>query len=133
VGRVEVDGEVVLEVEQPELWWPNGFGEQRDFASLGVNAYRFSIAWPRMRDPRGVEYYDALLDVLLESSSRGRCRTGRPGGAGAAAGRGAALEAVDPEAAAASVRSSDARAAAASSRNTAPCVRSAACRVRRSC
>jgi beta-mannosidase len=29
VGRVELDGEVLLEVEQPELWWPNGFGEQR--------------------------------------------------------------------------------------------------------
>jgi len=29
VGRVVVDGEVVLEVEQPELWWPNGMGEQR--------------------------------------------------------------------------------------------------------
>lgn len=42
---------------------------------------------------------------------------------------GAALEALDPEAAAASVRSSDARAAAASSPPTAPCVRSAACRV----
>jgi beta-mannosidase len=29
VGRVEIDGEVVLEVEQPELWWANGMGEQR--------------------------------------------------------------------------------------------------------
>ncbi|HEY3543337.1 MAG TPA: glycoside hydrolase family 2 TIM barrel-domain containing protein [Gaiellaceae bacterium] len=29
VGRVELDGEVLLEVEQPELWWPNGAGEQR--------------------------------------------------------------------------------------------------------
>jgi beta-mannosidase len=29
VGRVEADGEVVLEVEAPELWWPNGVGEQR--------------------------------------------------------------------------------------------------------
>jgi beta-galactosidase/beta-glucuronidase len=29
VGRVELDGEVVLEVEEPELWWPNGLGEQR--------------------------------------------------------------------------------------------------------
>src|SRR5581483_3672900 len=29
VGRVEVDGEVLLEVESPELWWPNGAGEQR--------------------------------------------------------------------------------------------------------
>jgi beta-mannosidase len=29
VGRVELDGEVLLEVESPELWWPNGMGEQR--------------------------------------------------------------------------------------------------------
>jgi beta-mannosidase len=30
VGRaVGVDGEVLLEVEQPELWWPNGSGAQR--------------------------------------------------------------------------------------------------------
>jgi beta-mannosidase len=29
VGRVEANGEVVLEVEEPELWWPNGLGEQR--------------------------------------------------------------------------------------------------------
>jgi beta-mannosidase len=28
VGTVELDGEVVLRVEQPELWWPNGMGEQ---------------------------------------------------------------------------------------------------------
>ena len=29
VGTVEVDGEVVLRVDDPELWWPNGLGEQR--------------------------------------------------------------------------------------------------------
>ena len=29
VGTVEVDGEVLLRVEDPELWWPNGLGEQR--------------------------------------------------------------------------------------------------------
>jgi beta-mannosidase len=28
-GVVEVEGEVVLRVESPELWWPNGMGEQR--------------------------------------------------------------------------------------------------------
>jgi beta-mannosidase len=28
-GVVEVDGEVVLRVDSPELWWPNGMGEQR--------------------------------------------------------------------------------------------------------
>jgi beta-mannosidase len=29
VGTVEIDGEVVLRVDEPELWWPNGLGEQR--------------------------------------------------------------------------------------------------------
>ncbi|HEX7084348.1 MAG TPA: glycoside hydrolase family 2 protein [Gaiellaceae bacterium] len=29
VGTVEVGGEVVLRVEQPEPWWPNGLGEPR--------------------------------------------------------------------------------------------------------
>ena len=40
---------------------------------LGVNAYRFSIAWPRVFpegrgrvEERGVEHYDRLIDALLE-------------------------------------------------------------------
>jgi beta-glucosidase len=32
-------------------------------AGLGVDAYRFSIAWPRM--PRGLAFYDRLVDELL--------------------------------------------------------------------
>ncbi len=39
---------------------------------LGVNAYRFSIAWPRILstgtgqvNPRGLDFYDRLVDVLL--------------------------------------------------------------------
>jgi beta-mannosidase len=36
VGTVEVEGEVVLRVEQPELWWPNGAGEQRRYDAGGV-------------------------------------------------------------------------------------------------
>jgi beta-glucosidase len=35
-------------------------------AGLGATAYRFSIAWPRMHDPRGVAHYDRLIDGLLE-------------------------------------------------------------------
>ncbi|MDX6398798.1 MAG: beta-glucosidase [Gaiellaceae bacterium] len=40
--------------------------------SLGVNAYRFSLAWPRLfpdgrrREQRGFDHYDRLLDALLE-------------------------------------------------------------------
>ena len=42
-------------------------------ADLGVNAYRFSIAWPRVEpdgdgrpNPKGVAFYDRLVDALLE-------------------------------------------------------------------
>jgi beta-glucosidase len=42
-------------------------------ATLGVNAYRFSIAWPRLfpdggdtPEQRGFEHYDRLIDRLLE-------------------------------------------------------------------
>jgi len=45
-------------------------------AALGLNAYRFSIAWPRIfpertasnasADPRGIAFYDRLIDSLLE-------------------------------------------------------------------
>lgn len=41
-------------------------------AELGVNAYRFSIAWPRVLpegrgriEPRGIGFYDRLVDLLL--------------------------------------------------------------------
>jgi beta-glucosidase len=41
-------------------------------ASLGVNAYRFSLAWPRIvpdgrrLEQRGLDHYDRLIDALLE-------------------------------------------------------------------
>ena len=42
-------------------------------ADLGVSCYRFSIAWPRVQpsgsgavEPRGLAYYDRLVDGLLE-------------------------------------------------------------------
>ncbi|MCA9515621.1 MAG: beta-glucosidase, partial [Myxococcales bacterium] len=44
---------------------------------LGVDAYRFSIAWPRVvpggvgaPEPRGLDFYDALVDALLEAGIR---------------------------------------------------------------
>ena len=52
VGSVEVDGDVVLRVESPELWWPNGMGEQRlyragdfevGFRTLEFDDYRFVV------------------------------------------------------------------------------------------
>src|SRR6202451_4242298 len=42
-------------------------------ASLGLNAYRFSVSWPRVQpggrgavNQRGLDYYRALLDELAE-------------------------------------------------------------------
>ncbi|MGW4292137.1 GH1 family beta-glucosidase [Micromonospora chersina] len=41
-------------------------------ADLGLRAYRFSVAWPRIRpdgtgpvNPRGLDFYDRLVDALL--------------------------------------------------------------------
>jgi len=36
IGTVEIDGEVVLRVDSPELWWPNGLGEQRLYEAGGL-------------------------------------------------------------------------------------------------
>ncbi len=79
----QIEGATDRDGREPSIW--DGFvGESGDtgdrgtghydrwredldlIASLGVNAYRFSIAWPRLRDPRGVAFYDSLIDGLLE-------------------------------------------------------------------
>ncbi|CNG37119.1 beta-glucosidase B [Mycobacterium tuberculosis] len=46
----------------------------RLMAGLGLNAYRFSVAWPRVQpdgsgpvDPRGLDFYDRLVDALLDA------------------------------------------------------------------
>jgi beta-glucosidase len=49
----------------------------RLMAELGLTAYRFSIAWPRVMpdpagrpDPRGLDFYDRLVDELLAAEIR---------------------------------------------------------------
>ncbi|WP_123813388.1 GH1 family beta-glucosidase [Myceligenerans xiligouense] len=46
----------------------------RHIADLGLDAYRFSIAWPRVQpggsgdfNPEGIQFYSDLLDALLEA------------------------------------------------------------------
>jgi beta-glucosidase len=51
--------------------WPEDLGLMRE---LGLDAYRFSIAWPRVMpegggpvNPAGLAFYDRLTDALLEA------------------------------------------------------------------
>jgi beta-glucosidase len=53
--------------------WPEDI---RHMKELGLGAYRFSIAWPRVvpepgrLNPKGLEFYDRLVDGLLEAGIR---------------------------------------------------------------
>ncbi|CAL9552054.1 Beta-glucosidase A [Streptomyces sp. enrichment culture] len=39
-------------------------------ADLGVDAYRFSVSWPRVRSEGGLDFYDRLVDDLLAAGVR---------------------------------------------------------------
>ncbi|MFF1722236.1 GH1 family beta-glucosidase [Streptomyces sviceus] len=39
-------------------------------ASLGVDAYRFSVSWPRVRSEGGLDFYDRLVDELVAAGVR---------------------------------------------------------------
>ncbi|WP_328668956.1 GH1 family beta-glucosidase [Streptomyces sp. NBC_00328] len=39
-------------------------------AGLGVDAYRFSISWPRVNSPGGLDFYDRLTDALCAAGIR---------------------------------------------------------------
>ncbi|WP_371671625.1 GH1 family beta-glucosidase [Streptomyces sp. NBC_00289] len=39
-------------------------------AGLGVDAYRFSISWPRVNSPDGLDFYDRLVDELCAAGVR---------------------------------------------------------------
>jgi beta-glucosidase len=85
----QVEGSLDADGRGPSIW--DGFPSERGetgavacdhyrrwredvdlIASLGVNAYRFSIAWPRILpdgrtvEQRGVDHYSRLIDALLE-------------------------------------------------------------------
>ena len=90
VGTVEVDGEVALRVESPELWWPNGLGEQRLYEAAGfrvgfrtvelddyalvVNGVRTAIRgwnWCPLDPLHGVPRPEKLRRVLELAASSG--------------------------------------------------------------
>jgi beta-glucosidase len=86
----QIEGSLDADGRGPSIWddFPSDAGETgavacdhyrrwRDdvdlIAELGVNAYRFSIAWPRILpdgegrvEQRGVDHYSRLIDALLE-------------------------------------------------------------------
>ncbi|HEY9371910.1 MAG TPA: GH1 family beta-glucosidase [Streptomyces sp.] len=37
---------------------------------LGVDAYRFSVSWPRVQSPGGLDFYERLVDELCEQGIR---------------------------------------------------------------
>ncbi|WP_330304483.1 MULTISPECIES: GH1 family beta-glucosidase [unclassified Streptomyces] len=39
-------------------------------AGLGVDAYRFSVSWPRVNSPGGLDFYDRLVDELTAAGIR---------------------------------------------------------------
>lgn len=39
-------------------------------ADLGVDAYRFSLSWPRVNSPGGLDFYDRLVDELCTAGVR---------------------------------------------------------------
>ncbi|MFF9284502.1 GH1 family beta-glucosidase [Streptomyces griseosporeus] len=39
-------------------------------AGLGVDAYRFSVSWPRVASPGGLDFYDRLVDELCAAGVR---------------------------------------------------------------
>ncbi|MET9894809.1 GH1 family beta-glucosidase [Streptomyces sp. NPDC006465] len=39
-------------------------------AGLGVDAYRFSVSWPRVNSPGGLDFYDRLVDSLCAADIR---------------------------------------------------------------
>jgi beta-mannosidase len=50
-GVVEADGEVVLRVESPQLWWPNGMGEQHLYP-VEVRGREYAVGFRRIEFSR---------------------------------------------------------------------------------
>ncbi|HVV56979.1 MAG TPA: glycoside hydrolase family 2 protein [Gaiellaceae bacterium] len=63
VGTVEIDGEVVLRVDAPELWWPNGAGEQRLYDAAGFRVgFRTVELAPNPGAPAGARGYTLVVN-----------------------------------------------------------------------
>lgn len=46
------------------------YPEDVALAGLGVDAYRFSVSWPRVNSPGGLDFYDRLVDELCAADVR---------------------------------------------------------------
>ena len=70
IGTVEMDGEVVLRIESPELWWPNGMGAQRLYRAGAFNVGFRAISFEDYRlvvngEPTQIRGWNWVpLDVL---------------------------------------------------------------------
>ena len=84
--------EGAVEAREPSVWdvFTDGPGRVRDgstaavacdhvhryredvalLADLGVDAYRFSVSWPRVRAKGGLDFYDRLVDELCAAGVR---------------------------------------------------------------
>jgi len=63
VGRVELEGELLLEVEEPELWWPNGSGAQKLYRAGGWEVgFRTLELAPNDGAPDGALPYTLLVN-----------------------------------------------------------------------
>ncbi|OIR09211.1 beta-glucosidase A [mine drainage metagenome] len=72
-GRI-MDGSTAYRACDHYHRWPDDIALMKE---AGFNAYRFSIAWPRIFpagtaavNPRGLDFYDRLVDGLLEAGIR---------------------------------------------------------------
>ncbi|MFE9643894.1 GH1 family beta-glucosidase [Streptomyces sp. NPDC006365] len=65
-GRVK-DGSTAAVACDHYRRYPEDVALLRD---LGVGAYRFSISWPRVQSPGGLDFYDRLVDELAAAGVR---------------------------------------------------------------
>ena len=63
----------LTEVEKVKIWFHRYDADLDLIASLGVDAYRFSVSWPRVQplghgawNEAGLDFYERLVDGMLQ-------------------------------------------------------------------